>query len=56
MAKREFNNTLVASRWRAYDPNGNYKETVTLTYQAKLRYERLGWKFTRPGIQVWGGE
>lgn len=52
----EFNNTLVRSRWKAFDPEGNFKEVVTLTYQAKLRYERMGWTFTRPGRQVWKAE
>lgn len=49
-----FNNDLVASRWRAYDPDGNFKEVVKLTYQAKLKYEKKGWTFTRPDRQVWG--
>lgn len=49
----EFNPTLIASRWRAYDPDGNFKEIVKLTYTAKLRYEKMGWTFKRPSAQVW---
>lgn len=49
----EFNNTLVASRWKAYDPDGNFKEVVKLTYQSKLKYEAKGWTFKRADRQVW---
>ena len=53
----EFNPTLVTSRWKAYDPDGNFKEIVKLTSKAKARYERMGWTFTRPPrMAVWNAE
>lgn len=53
----EFNPTLIRSRWRAYDPSGKFKEIVTLTADAKRRYEAKGWTFERPqNVQVFKAE
>lgn len=54
MVHKDFNNTLINSRWRAYGPDGKFKQVVKLTHASKLRYERLGWTFTRPAAQVEG--
>lgn len=50
-----FNKPLVKSRWKAYDPDGNFKETVTLSTEAKRRYEARGWTFVRAGRQDYQG-
>jgi hypothetical protein len=42
-----FNASYVSSRWKAYDPEGNYREIVTLSAEAKRRYEARGWTFKR---------
>lgn len=49
MPYSEFNKPLIKSRWKAYDPDGNFKDTVTLTPGAKKRYEDKGWTFERAG-------
>lgn len=43
--KYEFNNTLVTSRYKAFGPDGVFKEIVTLSNDAKKRYEAKGWTF-----------
>ena len=51
----DFNKPLIKSRWKAYDPDGKFKETVTLSTEAKRRYEALGWTFSRAGRQDYQG-
>lgn len=46
-AYKDSSNPLIRGRFRAYDPEGNFKEIVTLSNDAKKRYEAKGWTFKR---------
>lgn len=47
----KFNDTYISSRYKAYDPDGNYREVVSLTNDTKRRYERMGWTFKRTKLR-----
>ena len=47
----KFNDTYLTSRYKAYDPEGKYREIVSLTNEAKRRYEARGWTFTRTRLR-----
>jgi hypothetical protein len=48
MARTNFNDTYVTSRYEAIDPKGNkLREIVTLTNDRKKLYESKGWRFKR---------
>lgn len=47
----QFNATYVTSRYKAYDPNGNFREIVSLTNDSKRRYEARGWTFKRTTLR-----
>lgn len=49
----EFNPTLISSRYKAFDPDGKYKEIVSLTNDAKKKYEDKGWTFVRTTLSTY---
>lgn len=46
---------VSTSRYKAFTPEGVFKEIVTLTADAKRRYELKGWTFERTLVSDWTG-
>lgn len=47
-----FNEAYISSRYKAYDPDGNFVEVVALTNDRKRRYEERGYTFKRTQLRV----
>lgn len=56
MAKNGFNDTYVTSRYKAYDPDGNYRGPAVLTNDRKRLLEAKGWTFKRTTFAESGGD
>lgn len=56
MARSEFNDAYITSRYKAWDKDGNYKGVVTLTNDRKRKYEEKGFTFTRTNLREMGVE
>lgn len=47
----KFNDTYITSRYKAYNPQGEFVEIVKLTNDSKRRYEARGWTFKRTNLR-----
>lgn len=56
MARSEFNDAYITSRYKAYDASGAYKGIVTLTNDRKKRYEEKGFRFVRTNLREMGDD
>jgi hypothetical protein len=56
MARSEFNDAYITSRYKAWDKDGNYKGVVTLTNDRKRKYEERGFTFIRTNLREMGVE
>jgi hypothetical protein len=56
MARNGFNDTYVTSRYKAYDPQGNYRGPAVITHDKKREMEAKGWTFTRTTLTESGGD
>lgn len=54
MAKNNFNQSTISSRYKAWDKNGVYKGVVSLTNETKRRYEEKGFTFVRTSLREAG--
>lgn len=55
-SKKGFNDTYVTSRYKAFDPEGNYRGPAVITHDRKTALEAKGWKFTRTTFTESGGD
>ncbi len=54
MARNDFNDAYITSRYKAFDAEGKYKGIVSLTNDSKRRYEAKGFTFTRTSLRASG--